>query len=118
MEKKDIKKQEKEDAADQKEDHDDDEQLNLLLHKEIHSWDGFKYALREENAVLFDQMLKKCLEDDKEGGGEEEGVQFAKAVNSKGENFTAESLFMVLILQQQRMINQLIQKLSEYKRQK
>ena len=115
MEKKDIKKQEKEDAADQKEDH-DDEQLNLLLHKEMHSWDGFKYALREENAVLFDQMLKKCLEEDKGEG--EEGVQFAKAVNSKGENFTAESLFMVLILQQQGMINQLIQKLSEYKRQK
>ena len=114
MEKKDIKKQEREDAADQKED--DDEQLvDLLLHKEIRSWNGFKYALREENAILFDQMLKKCLEeDDKEG----EGVQFAKAVNSKGENFTAESLFMVLILQQQRMINQLIQKLSEYKRQK
>jgi hypothetical protein len=109
---KDIKKLEKEDA-DQKE----DEQLDLLLHKEIHSWDRFKYALREENAILFDQMLKKCLqEDDKEGEGEE--VQFAKAVNSKGENFTAESLFMVLILQQQRMINQLIQKLSEYKRQK
>ena len=114
MEKKDIKKKGKEDSAGQ-EDDDDDEQLDLLLHKEIHSWDGFKYALREENAILFDQMLKKCLEeDDKEG----EGVQFAKAVNSKGENFTAESLFMVLILQQQRMINRLIQKLSEYKRQK
>ena len=107
---KDLEKQEKEDA-DQKEE-DDDEQLDLLLHKEIQSWDCFKYALREENAILFDQMLKKCLEYDKEG------VQFAKAVNSKGENFTAESLFMVLILQQQRMINQLIQKLSEYKRQK
>ena len=111
MEKKDIKKQEKEDTADQKE---DDEQLvDLLLHKEIRSWDDFKYALREENAILFDQMLKKCLEKD-----EEEGIQFAKAVNSKGENFTAESLFMVLISQQQRMINHLIQKLSEYKRQK
>jgi hypothetical protein len=111
---KDLEKQEKEDA-DQKEEDDDDEQLDLLLHKEIQSWDCFKYALREENAILFDQMLKKCLEDDKEGGEE---VQFAKAVNAKGETFAAESLFMVLILQQQRMINQLIQKLSEYKRQK
>src|SRR5919201_5607497 len=114
MEKKDIKKQEKEDAADQKED--DDEQLGLLLHKEIHSWDGFKYALREENSILFDQMLKECLEEDDKEVGVGEGVQFTKAVNSKGENFTAESLFMVLILQQQRMINRLIQKLSEYKR--
>jgi hypothetical protein len=39
-------------------------------------------------------MLKECQEDDKEG------VQFANAINAKGENFTAESLFMVLILQQ------------------
>ena len=55
----------------------------------------FKYTLREENAILFDQMLKECQkEDDKEG----EGVQFANAVNSKGEPFSAESLFMILIL--------------------
>jgi hypothetical protein len=27
-----------------------------LLAKEIQSWDKFKYALREENVVLFDQM--------------------------------------------------------------
>jgi hypothetical protein len=28
------------------------------LHKEIQSWDKFKYALRKENATSFDQMLK------------------------------------------------------------
>lgn len=56
-----------------------------LLTKEIQSWDIFKYALREENATLFGQMLKDCQgEDDKEG----EVVQFAKAMNAKGENFT------------------------------
>jgi hypothetical protein len=27
-----------------------------ILHKEIQSWDKFKYALRKENVVLFDQM--------------------------------------------------------------
>ena len=90
--------------------------INTFLQKR-YNLGIFKYALREENAILFDQMLKKCLEEDKGRGGEG-GVQFAKAVNSKGENFTAESLFMVLISQQQRMINHLIQKLSEYKRQK
>ena len=37
------------------------------------------------------------------------------ALNARGDNLAAESLFMVLILQQQRMINQLIQKLSVYK---
>jgi hypothetical protein len=70
----------------------------------------FKYTLREENAILFDQMLKECQkEDDKEG----EGVQFANAVNSKGERFAADSMFMALmLLQQLRVINTLIQKLS------
>jgi hypothetical protein len=82
-----------------------------ILHKEIQSWDKFKYALREENATLFDQMLKECLEEDKEG----RQVQFANAMNARGENFAAESLCMVLILQQQRMINQLISKLSSMK---
>lgn len=75
-----------------------------LLTKEIQSWDSFKYTLREENATLFGQMLKECQEeDDKEG----EVVQFANAVNAKGESFAAESLFMALILLQQRMINRL-----------
>jgi hypothetical protein len=82
-----------------------------ILHKEIQSWDKFKYALREENATLFDQMLKECLEEDKEG----RQVQFANAMNARGENFAAESLFMISILQQQRMINQLISKLSSMK---
>jgi hypothetical protein len=80
-----------------------------LLAKEIQSWDSFKYALREENAILFDQMLKECQDNE----GKE--VQFANAVNSKGEPFSAESLFMTLILRQQRMINKLIQKLSNMK---
>jgi hypothetical protein len=35
-------------------------------------------------------------------------------VNSKGETFSAESLFMALILQQQKMINHLIDELSKY----
>jgi hypothetical protein len=77
-----------------------------LLAKEIQSWDSFKHALRKENAILFDQMLKECQE--KEGE-----VQFANAVDSKGEYFAAESLFMILILQQQRMINQIINKVNE-----
>ena len=65
-----------------------------ILHKEIQSWDKFKYALRKENATSFDQMLKECLEEDKEGIQ----VQFANAMNARGDNFAAEFLFMVLIL--------------------
>jgi hypothetical protein len=75
-----------------------------ILTKEIQSWDSFKYTLREENATLFGQMLKECQgEDDEEG----EVVQIANAVSAKGESFAADSLFMTLILLQQRMINRL-----------
>ena len=41
---------------------------------------------------------------------------YIKAVNSKGENYSAESLFMLLVLQQQKMINELIAKVSEYEK--
>ena len=51
-------------------------------------------------------MLTECQEN--------EG--FLKAVNAKGKSFAAESLFMVLIFQQQKMISHLIAKLSEYKK--
>jgi hypothetical protein len=74
----------------------EDKDKEDLLRKEIRSWDKFKYALRQENTILFDKMLKECQED-KEGR-----VQFAKAMNTKGESFAAESLFMVSILQQQK----------------
>jgi hypothetical protein len=39
-----------------------------------------------------------------------------RAANSKDEYFSAESLFMVLILQQQKTINELIAKLPERKK--
>jgi hypothetical protein len=35
----------------------------MLDYKELQktqSWDSFKYALIEENAILFDQMLNEC----------------------------------------------------------
>ena len=50
----------------------------------------FGYALREENRTLFNQMLCEYLNEEQE---------YAKAVNTKGENYSTESLFMVLIFQ-------------------
>jgi len=38
--------------------------------------------------------------------------KYGDAAIAKGDNYSTESLFMVLILQQQKMINQLIKKLS------
>jgi hypothetical protein len=41
---------------------------------------------------------------------------YIAAVSSKGENYSAESLFMLLKLQQQKMINELIARVSECKK--
>ena len=83
-----------------------------ILTKEIKLWKGFEYALREENRLLFNKMLSEC----------EENKDYVRAASSKGQSFAAESLFLALILQQQKMISQLIAKLAcsslDYKRQK
>jgi hypothetical protein len=77
----------------------DDE--NLVI-KEVESWKGFEYALRNPNASLFNKMLKECLENE----------EYEEALKSKGPQFSAESLFMALIFQQQKMISRLIESLS------
>ena len=76
-----------------------------VLSEEIKSWQNFEYALREENRLLFSKMLSECVENE----------DYIKAVSSKDEYFSAESLFMVLILQQQKMINELIAKVTTKK---
>jgi hypothetical protein len=78
-----------------------------VLKKEVESWEGFEYALREENRILFDKMIEESKRE-----------EYANAVNAKGKLFETESLFMVLIFQQKKMISQLIAKLSEYKNNK
>jgi hypothetical protein len=65
---------------------------------EIILWERFEYALREENRLLFNKMLSECKENE----------DLVRAANSKDEYSSAESLFMVLILQQQKTINELI----------
>ena len=77
---------------------------NNVLPEEIESWRKFEYALREEDRILFNQMLNECQKE-----------EFSKAFKAKGEYNSTESLFMALIFQQQKMISQLINKLSKYK---
>jgi hypothetical protein len=72
-----------------------------ILTKEIESWEGFEYALREENRILFDKMLSKCRK-----------REYIDCVNAKGENFSTEVLFLILIFEQQKMISELIAKLT------
>jgi hypothetical protein len=76
-----------------------------ILAKEIESWKGFEYALREPNAILFNKMLKECLENE----------EYASAFKTKGPQYSAESLFMALIFQQQKMIRELIKKIGSDK---
>jgi len=70
-----------------------------IFSKEIESWKGFEYALREDNRILFHEMLNECR-------------KYGDAAIGKGDNYSTESLFMALILQQQKMISQLINRLS------
>ena len=78
---------------------------NSILHKVIESWNVFEYRLREKDRILFNKMLNECQKEE----------EYTKAFDSKGEYNSAESLFMALIFQKQKMISQLIDKLSEYK---
>jgi hypothetical protein len=81
----------------------EEEQENVLT-KEIESWSKFKYALREEDRILFNKILNDCQKE-----------EYSKAFKAKGEYNSAESLFMALIFQQQKMISRLIDKLSKHK---
>jgi len=75
-----------------------------ILTIEIESWNRFEYALRRENRLLFHKMLGECR-----------NKGYSDCVNAKGENSSAESLFLNLILQQQKMINELMAKLQDIK---
>ena len=75
-----------------------DKDSENLTPKEIVSWKGFEYALRNPNASLFNQMLKECLENE----------EYEEAFKTKGQQYSAESLFMALIFQQQKTISRLL----------
>jgi hypothetical protein len=79
-----------------------------ILAREIESWKGFEYALRQPNAILFNKMLTECLENE----------EYAAAFKTKGPQDSAESLFMVLIFQQQKMISKLIEKIQNSQKKK
>jgi hypothetical protein len=73
-----------------------------ILTKEIESWARFEYALQKENRTLFEEMLDRCKK-----------TEYVDCAAAKGENFSAEALFLVLLFEQQKMINELIRKLAK-----
>ncbi|HET6800600.1 MAG TPA: hypothetical protein VFH25_08560 [Nitrososphaeraceae archaeon] len=101
LEKKESRREEVEGQKD-KEDNDNDDNDNILT-KEVVSWKGFEYALRQPNASLFNKMLSEYLENKEE---------YVSAFKSRESQHSAESLFIALIFQQQKMISKLIQQLK------
>ncbi len=73
-----------------------------ILTKEIETWKDFRYALREEDEFLFNEMLSECGQN----------KDYIRTASCECEGYSVESLFMLLVLQQQKMINELISKVS------
>ena len=84
-------------------DNDDNDDNDNILTKEVVSWKGFEYALRQSNASLFNKMLSEYLENKEE---------YVSAFKSRESQHSVESLFIALIFQQQKMISKLIQQLK------
>ena len=101
LEKKESRREEVE-GQKNKEDNDNDDNNNILT-KEVVSWKGFEYALRQPNASLFNKMLSEYLENKEE---------YVSAFKSRESQHSVESLFIALIFQQQKMISKLIQQLK------
>lgn len=101
LEKKESRREEME-GQKNKGDNDNDDNDNILT-KEVVSWKGFEYALRQSNASLFNKMLSEYLENKEE---------YVSAFKSRESQHSAESLFIALIFQQQKMISKLIQQLK------
>ena len=72
-----------------------------ILTREIESWKGFEYALREEDRKLFVKTLNHCY-------------KYSTAINAKGESFPTEALLMTLILSQRKLIDLLVNQLSSH----
>jgi len=71
-----------------------------ILENEIASWNSFEHTLRNENRIIFHQML-------------DDVKIYSQCVEAKGKNFSFESLCMTLIIQQQNMINELFSRISK-----
>jgi hypothetical protein len=73
---------------------------NNSLTEEIESWkNGFGSVLRAEDRELFMKMIEDCN-------------NYTDVINTKGELYTTELLFITLILEHQKMIKELIAQIS------
>jgi hypothetical protein len=84
-----------------------EEEENKLA-MEVESWKGFEYALRNPNTILFSKMLSECLKN----------KDYVTAFRTRGLQYSAESLFMVLIFEQQKTISRLIEEVESIQNRK
>lgn len=63
-----------------------------LLDQEIESWKGFPWALRKEDTELWDTMISQIREG------------FTEEVELSGKDLAVDPFFMVLLLEQHKMI--------------
>jgi len=76
---------------------------NEEVRQEVESWRGFADALRAEDRVLFDEMMRRCYE-------------YAPAMQVKASPFPSEALFMGLLFMQQKEITSLVREVERLKR--
>lgn len=68
---------------------------NSILENEIQSWSDFGDLLRRENRILFRQMIEDIR-------------SYSESAKTKGKVFSFESMCMVLVIRQQKMIKELL----------
>ncbi len=74
-----------------------------VLDKEIESWKGFPWALREPDRTTYDRMIEAAR-------------QYADSVEHSGRTFPTEAFFMAILFSQHKMIEQLQEELQKLKR--
>jgi hypothetical protein len=67
--------------------------------RELDSWEGFLSGLRKPDSILFKEML--------------EGTRQYKNASKLKDGIPTETLLMILLLERQKMINQLLEKYSK-----
>ena len=72
--------------------HNYNKKSSIILQRELEKWKTYSDILRKPNRDLFNKMLQSSL------------YKYSNAINSKGENYSTESLFMSLILEQYKLM--------------
>jgi hypothetical protein len=79
-----------------------DQRANPKLVEEVKSWKSFEKALRREDRELFHAMVEKIW-------------SCAGAVENSREGYVTEAFLLTLLISQQKLIDQLLEKKKHYR---